>query len=286
MNSMTAYAQLERTYSWGTAKWEIRSVNHRYLELHLKWPDELKSEEDRARRLIKQHLGRGKVELTLSIAQHAQTTHLRVDPAQLQALTEAINQIQTALPEATHINPVDMLKWPGLLQTSDPLQPTLTEDLLEALDLTLVELDQARAREGEALKNTIRQRTQTLRQLAEHLLTQLPQKTEHHLARMQQRAQQLSDSLEPIRLQQEIALLAQKIDVTEELDRLMTHLQEVERLLDYQDVVGRRLDFLMQELNREANTLGSKAFDTELSQTSVEMKVLIEQMREQIQNIE
>lgn len=285
MKSMTAYAQYEHTYDWGEVIWEIRSVNQRYLEISFRWPEQFKSMEDKARNQVKKYLARGKVELSLSLKSSKASTKIELDTDRLTSLTNAINQIQLALPEATQINPLDVLNWPGLLMQPQEV-PVMAETLMHSLQQALIALNDARSREGLALKKLIAHRCSAIETLLSSIQQTLPDQTRQHLFQMQQRVLKLVDELEPQRYQQEVAILAQKMDISEELDRLATHLTEVHRLIEQEDVIGRRLDFLMQELNREANTLGAKAFNTELSQASVEIKVFIEQMREQIQNIE
>lgn len=288
MKSMTAFARTENPYEWGIVRWELRSVNQRYLEIFLKLSDRYKSLEMPAREAIKKRLSRGKIEGSLWVELNENANSFQLDDELLFQLTEAINKIQMRLPEATQVNPLDILQWPGMMQggQTNLKQETLETAILDSLQLTLTQLNDTRQREGQALAQILQEKIDGLYREVGAVKTLYPQALQHHTDMLKQRIEDLSGQLEPHRFHQEVAILAQKADITEEIERLETHLKEVERLLSKDGSIGRRLDFLMQELNREANTLGSKAIDSRLSQASVECKVLIEQMREQIQNIE
>jgi uncharacterized protein (TIGR00255 family) len=285
MKSMTAFFIHPQSFDWGALRWEMRSVNHRYLELHLKLPDTAKALEPAIRETIKPFLARGKVELQLHLSPTQNTQNFSLNQPLLSGLTDAINQIQTALPEATQVNPVELLKWPGLVET-DVENSVHTDDILAALNNGLSEFDQIRQREGEALSQFIHEKLQAMREHVTQARQLLPGIRQHYADQLKQRIAEHTDTLDEGRFHQEIAIQAQKMDVAEELDRLETHLNEVERLRHEPGLIGRRLDFLMQELNREANTLGAKSIDSRTAQIGVELKVLIEQIREQVQNIE
>lgn len=285
MKSMTAFFIHPQSFDWGSLRWEMRSVNHRYLELHFKLPDAAKSLEPAIREAVKPFLARGKVELQLQLSQTPALEDFTVNQSMLAGLTDAINQIQTALPEATQVNPVELLKWPGLVET-DSDNTLHADDILASLNNGLSEFDQIRQREGDALSQVIDQKVQAIRGHVAQARQLLPDIRQHYADQLKQRIAEHTDTLDEGRFHQEIAIQAQKMDVAEELDRLETHLDEVERLRHEPGLVGRRLDFLMQELNREANTLGAKSIDSRTAQIGVELKVLIEQIREQVQNIE
>jgi uncharacterized protein (TIGR00255 family) len=289
MKSMTAFARTQHTADWGSFSWEIRSVNQRFLETYFKLPDNLRHLEMAIREQLKAALQRGKVEVTLKVHETQQAGSLEINPAVLAALSQAVSQVQQALPEATHVNPLELLNWPGVLQSgsgNDQDETQRENDILRALPSAIDALNAHREREGAVLADIIRQRCQSIEQLVEQAQQLLPEIIAGQTEKLRQRILTLLDEVDEMRLHQEIAILAQKLDVQEELDRLRTHLLEVTHTLKSKEAIGRRLDFLMQELNREANTLGSKSADSRTSQISVELKVLIEQMREQVQNIE
>ncbi|RUM90103.1 MAG: YicC family protein [Thiomicrospira sp.] len=287
MKSMTAFALSKHTFDWGSLTWELRAVNQRFLEVHLRLPDSMKPLEMTIREQLKKHISRGKVEATLRLSVTQSETELSVNESLLKDLTQAIQTVQMALPEATQVNPVDLLKWPGLLQNLNAENnDAFNDDILRTLQACLDEFNQTRSREGTSLQKIIIEKTHAMRELVNRAQGLLPEIQAHFAEQLKQRIMELADSLDEARYHQEVAIQAQKMDVAEELDRLNTHLDEVERLVKTTGVMGRRLDFLMQELNREANTLGSKSIDSRTAQISVELKVLIEQIREQIQNIE
>ncbi|MDG4811488.1 YicC family protein [Hydrogenovibrio sp. 3SP14C1] len=287
MKSMTAFALSKHSFDWGSLTWELRAVNQRYLEIHLRIPDSIKPLEMAIREHLKKQISRGKVEATLRLSITQSDAEFCLNEALLKDLTQAIQTVQMALPEATQVNPVDLLKWPGLLQNQNTeTNETLNSDIINSLQTGLNEFNQTRSREGASLQRIIIEKSQAMRALVTQAQTLLPEIQAHFAEQLKHRIIDLTDSLDEVRYHQEIAIQAQKMDVAEELDRLNTHLDEVERLVQTTGVVGRRLDFLMQELNREANTLGSKSIDSRTAQISVELKVLIEQIREQIQNIE
>lgn len=287
MKSMTAFALSKHAFDWGSLTWELRAVNQRFLEIHLRLPESIKPLEMTIREQLKKHISRGKVEATLRLSITRSDTEISLNKALLKDLTQAIQSVQMALPEATQVNPIEVLKWPGLLQNlNTETNDTFNNDILTALQTCLTEFNQTRSREGGSLQKIILEKSQAMRTLVTQAQTLLPEIQAHFAAQLKHRIIDLADSLDEARYHQEIAIQAQKMDVAEELDRLNTHLDEVERLAQTTGVMGRRLDFLMQELNREANTLGAKSIDSRTAQISVELKVLIEQIREQIQNIE
>ncbi len=289
VKSMTAFARHQFHLDLVTFNWEVRSVNHRYLEINHKLPDAYRSLEMPLRETLKKYLTRGKVDLILTVNFTQKNQGLQVNQAVLQPLAEAIYEVQRLLPKADQVNPIEILKWPGIFEDETPSRPdeTKTETaILAGLEVSLQQLNANRLREGHALADLILQRSQAIDSQITALEPIMPDILENQIAKLKQRILSLSDQLDETRLHQEIALLAQKMDIEEELDRLKTHLKEVRHILGSPGAIGRRLDFLMQELNREANTLGSKSIDKRTTQASVELKVLIEQIREQVQNIE
>ncbi len=287
--SMTAFARRETATPWGNLTWELRAVNHRYLELNFKLPDELRTVETPARELLGKRLGRGKVDCHLKFA-----VRDSAEPAMDEELVGRLMQLaHKAGALAAHagesVGPwrmIDLLRWPGVFKTAamdaEALGQAATALLAEALD----ELNATRAREGTQLAAIVRQRLDAMEEVAGRVRSLLPEVRQNFHDRLLARLKDVRAELEPTRLEQEMLLFAQKTDVDEELDRLVMHLNEVRRVLGENGQVGRRLDFLMQELNREANTLGSKAADLRVTNAAVDLKVLIEQVREQVQNIE
>ncbi|MDH5648444.1 MAG: YicC family protein [Gammaproteobacteria bacterium] len=284
--SMTAFARREADTPWGELIWELRSVNHRYLELALRLPEELRRIEPKVREQVSKRLGRGKVDLGLRFQTvNNKSDEFEVDEDMLARLLGAAAKISAIAPTAP-LSAMDLLRWQGVLKTPAIDLDTLQEQALGLLDQALDELIDTRGREGGRLKQIIEQRLSAMADIVAQVKQALPEIMENFRSRIKSRLEEIKQQLDPERLEQEIALFAQKTDVDEELDRLETHLQEVTRVINKKGPIGRRLDFLMQELNREANTLGSKATDIRLTNASVDLKVLIEQMREQVQNIE
>jgi uncharacterized protein (TIGR00255 family) len=286
VHSMTAFARNEQATAHGTLSWELRSVNHRYLEPHLRLPEAFRDLEGAVREALRQGLSRGKVECTLRFAEESAGKQLQVDSERARQLISAAEQVAALIQQPAPLNPLEVLAWPGVLVADSADPQALNAAALKLFDQALGELKAGRAREGAELAKLLNERLDSildevaaLRQLVPQMLAGQRQKIETRFAEMQA-------ELDPQRLEQELVLLAQKSDVAEELDRLSTHVSEVRRVLKAGGAAGRRLDFLMQELNREANTLGSKAFDPRSTQAAVNLKVLIEQMREQVQNIE
>lgn len=285
--SMTAFARQEVSLEWGTLTWEIKSVNHRYLEPQFRLPDALRAVENGLRECLRNQLSRGKVEAIchLQISQGEQQAPA-INVALLSQLGAAIEQVEQQLPNVAPANVLEVLKWPGLMQARDIDSDAIQTAALEHFSIAIDQLNENRSREGAELKRFIEQRLDAIAVQVVSVRELMPNILNAQRERLRTRIEELSAELDPDRLEQEIVLLAQKADVDEELDRLDTHLLEVRRTLGQKNAIGRRLDFLMQELNREANTLSSKSIVSETTQAAVELKVLIEQMREQIQNIE
>ncbi|MCI0914968.1 MULTISPECIES: YicC/YloC family endoribonuclease [Pseudomonas] len=286
VHSMTAFARVERAGSQGTLVWELRSVNHRYLEPHLRLPDALRDLEGAVREGLRQGLSRGKVECTLRLHEDSNGKPLKVDHARAAQLVAAAEEVAGLIKQPAPLNPLEVLSWPGVLvaDASDP--QALNAEAVALFDEALAELKAGRLREGQELARLINERLDSMASEVTTLRALVPQMLAAQRQKIIDRFGDLKAELDPQRLEQEMVLLAQKSDVAEELDRLSTHVNEVRRVLKSGGAAGRRLDFLMQELNREANTLGSKAFDPRSTQAAVNLKVLIEQMREQVQNIE
>jgi uncharacterized protein (TIGR00255 family) len=285
--SMTAFARTETSGDWGRLVWEIRSVNHRYLETGLRLPDELRGLEGEVRTRIAARVGRGKVDCVLRFEKaDTAASEVAVNEALATRLIRAAEQLAGMMASPAAMSPLEILRWPGVMAQREVDPEALAQAALHGLAGALDELTANRKREGAALRELVLQRCAAMRDVTAKLRVQVPLIIEAIRSRHAQRLLDLAASLDPARIEQETALLLQRLDVAEELDRLETHLTEVCRVLDQQEPVGRRLDFLMQELNREANTLGSKSAHVDTTGASIEMKVLIEQIREQIQNIE
>lgn len=286
IQSMTAFARKDLQAEWGSLAWEIRAVNHRYLELFLRLPEEIRPIENKARELARRKLARGKVECGLRYAPSASNSTVEVNETLAQQVAQAAKQVGHHIDNAARIDPMEILAWPGVIQSESVDTSLIQKQALDLFKETVQELVQTRSREGERLKEMIQQRCEALRPLVEQAKIEMPKVMELTRQKMRERLEEYLEQADEARLEQEMALQAQKLDIDEEMDRLTTHIDEVERILNKGGAVGRRLDFLMQELHREANTLGSKSAHIETTRIAVEMKVLIEQMREQVQNIE
>ena len=287
IRSMTAFARQEADTDLGSLSWELRSLNHRYLELGLRLPEELRAMESAVRERVNARLGRGKVECSCRF-RPVTATAIPVDIndnnlSRLLAACEAVNQ---RLPEALPSSPLDVLRWPGVVREETVDTGPLQQQALALLDKALDELLLSREREGGQIKTLLQQRCDDMSALVVQARTCLPEIRTGLREKLHARLADLDVDVDPGRFEQELVMQLQKIDVDEEMDRLESHIGEVRRVLDRKEPVGRRLDFLMQELNREANTLGSKSVVAETTNISVELKVLIEQMREQVQNVE
>ena len=286
VHSMTAFARVERATANGTLSWELRSVNHRYLEPHLRLPESFRDLEGGVRDALRQGLSRGKVECTLRYTEETAGKALQVDRDRAAQLVAAAESVAGLIKSPAPLNPLEVLAWPGVLVADAADPQALNSAALALFNDALNELKAGRGREGAELAKLLNERLDSIGEEVATLRELVPQMLAGQRQRILDRTAEMHAELDPQRLEQELVLLAQKSDVAEELDRLVTHVSEVRRVLKAGGQAGRRLDFLMQELNREANTLGSKAFDTRSTQTAVNLKVLIEQMREQVQNIE
>ena len=287
IHSMTGFAVQTRDLGRVSLHLELRSVNSRYLDLAFRIADDLRQAEPAIRELISARLSRGKVECRLNLqTTDAAPRSLALNAGLLEQLSEAEATVRARLPEAAGLSVGEVLRWPGMLADDslafEQMQPAVVELARAALD----ELAAARRREGEKLADMIRERTARMRELVAQVAPRIPAIVADHQEKLATRLREAVASLDEDRIRQEVALFAQRIDVAEELSRLATHLDEVDRILKAGGAAGKRLDFLMQELNREANTLASKSAATDITGVAMEMKVLIEQMREQVQNIE
>ena len=285
--SMTAFCRTQTEMPGGSLVWEIRSVNHRYLDVHLKLPEELRVLETGCRQLLNAKLNRGRIDAILKLEQTNKSgADLVVNTEVLSALRGAIEQVRAHLDNVDQVTPCEALRWPGVLQEPAKDLESVGNTALDALGDAVAELLDSRLREGSRMQQLIRDRIDAARGIVADLRADLPDIELGIQQRWQRRLAELGEEVDPARMAQELALVLTRNDVSEELDRLETHFDEVIRVLDGTKAAGRRLDFLMQELNREANTLGSKSVDIRNTNASVELKVLIDQMREQVQNIE
>jgi len=287
IRSMTAFARQEADLESGNVCWELRSVNHRYLEIGLRLPDELRAMETAVRERVNARLGRGKVDCICRFKPVASgDIAFDIDPGNLYRLLDACRFVADRLSEPAALNPLELLRWPGVIHERVIDRTPLIAGTMTLLEAALDELVSCREREGEQIRTLLLARCDAMAAQVDHVRTLVPDIRSGLRKKLEQRLAELEVPVEPGRLEQELVLQVQKIDVDEELDRLESHLGEVRRVLAGDEPVGRRLDFLMQELNREANTLGSKSAVVATTSVAVELKVLIEQMREQVQNVE
>jgi len=290
INSMTGFARSERQGPLGPLTCELRSVNHRYLEASFKLPEELRPLEGEFRRLLASTLRRGKVDCVIHWREaHQAERALLVDEPTLERLLQSSQNIATRISHASgaaHINVMDVLRWPGVLKEASPDLDGLHADCRQVFTDALHQLASARSREGERLRELVAQRITALGRLVTEARDRMPEVRQRLRQRLQTKLIELGASVDAERFEQEVVILLQRADVDEELDRLESHIKEIDQALDAKDAAGRRLDFLMQELNREANTFSSKSQEIDSTRLAVDMKVLIEQMREQVQNIE
>lgn len=287
IRSMTAFARQETSGDWGNLSIELRSVNQRYLDISLRLPEELRSLEPDCRERIGNRLARGKVECSVRYSHSTmQQSEFTVNKELATHLSKASREIDALLYNPSPINSLDVLRWPGVMQYEEQDMSPVHEAFKTTLDLALDALITAREREGEKLKSLILQRCDSIDTETAKVRTVLPEIMNKWKEKTLARLDELKGDVDENRLAQELAHIAQKTDVEEELDRLDSHLEEIRRILNSDKPVGRRLDFLIQELHREANTLGSKSIDRQTTSASVELKVFIEQAREQVQNIE
>jgi uncharacterized protein (TIGR00255 family) len=283
---MTAFARCETAETWGTLVWELRSVNHRYLEPGFRLPDTFRFLESSLREQLRKQLTRGKIDCTLQFQPAVNREALTIDAELAQRYVQAAETINGFLTAPAPLNATDFLFRPGVLCESGPDCDVVTAIALTLFSDALIEMNTVRAREGAALAVFMVERLHKMREQAAIVRSALPDILAAQKQKLRDRLNELQGELNQDRVEQEIVHLAQRCDVDEELDRLDTHISEVERILKSKGAVGRKLDFLMQELNREANTLSSKSISTTTTQAAVELKVLIEQVREQVQNIE
>ncbi len=284
--SMTAFARQEIKQDWGTAVWEIRSVNQRYLETYFRLPENFRGLENNLREKLRTRLTRGKIECSLRIESAQQIGQLQLNQALAQQVLQSLQWLKSENANEGEINLTDVLRYPGVVEAPQQDLDRISLDLLSGFDALLDEFIAMRGREGEKLQDIIGQRLTAIEAEAAKVRAQMPQILQWQRERLLQRFEEVQVQLEPQRLEQEMILLAQRVDVAEELDRLQMHVKETQRILNKGGAVGRKLDFMMQELNRESNTLASKSINADVTASAVELKVLIEQMREQIQNLE
>ena len=287
ISSMTAYARKEINQSWGTASWELRSVNQRYLETYIRMPEQFRSLEPIIRERLRGRLTRGKIECNLRFELDPASQHqeLSLNEDLARQVLSAVNWIKTEY-KSGDVNPIDVLRWPGVLSAKEQNLDSISQEILALLDGAINELITVREREGEVLRDLIIQRLDSITTEVEKIRQWMPQILEWQKERLQNKLAEANIEFDKSRLEQEIVLMAQRIDVAEELDRLMTHVKETYAILKKNEAVGRRLDFMMQEFNRESNTIASKSINADVTASAIELKVLIEQIREQVQNIE
>ncbi|PKH23571.1 YicC family protein [Enterobacterales bacterium CwR94] len=286
IRSMTAYARREIKGEWGSAAWELRSVNQRYLETYLRLPEQFRSLEPVARERIRNRLTRGKIECSLRFdADPSAQSALILNEKLAVQLVQAANWVKLKSDEGV-INPLDILRWPGVMSAQDQDLDAIASELLAALELALDDFVAARETEGAALKGMIEQRLAGVSAEVTKVRAQMPDVLTWQRERLTSKLEEAQVQLDSNRVEQELIMMAQRVDVAEELDRLDAHVKETYNILKKKEAVGRRLDFMMQEFNRESNTLASKSINADITASAIELKVLIEQMREQIQNIE
>ena len=287
LKSMTAFARQQFAAEWGNVTWEIKSVNQRFLEPNFRMPESFRHLEFELRNVLRQRLNRGKLDCTLRIEMNPKHAgRMKLDQEMAQQLLTAHEELQVLAQDNQSADLVQLMRWPGLLQQEEADTDTMEKDVKQAFSQAVDQLIEVRQREGEALAEIIEQRLNGISTEVAKVEKQMPEVIKWQRERVTNRFEEAKVELDSERLEQEMVFLAQKLDVAEELDRLNTHVTECLRLLKDKGPVGRRLDFLMQEFNREANTLGSKSINADITNSSVEIKVLIEQMREQVQNIE
>jgi len=286
IRSMTAYARREIKGDWGSAAWELRSINQRYLETYIRLPEQFRSLEPVIRERIRNRLPRGKIECGLRFELDPRAQGQLILNEQLaKQLVTAANWVKMQSDEG-EVNPLDILRWPGVMSAQEQDLDAISAELMKALEAALDDFIIARESEGNALKTLIEQRLVGVSAEVAKVRAHMPNILQWQREKLQSKLDEAQVQLDGNRLEQELVLLAQRIDVAEELDRLEAHVRETYKILNKQEAVGRRLDFMMQEFNRESNTLGSKSINADVTASAIELKVLIEQMREQIQNIE
>ncbi|MCZ4337871.1 YicC/YloC family endoribonuclease [Shewanella colwelliana] len=286
IQSMTAYARIEHKAQWGTASWEIRSVNQRYLETYLRLPEQLRSLEPVLRDRLRKRLNRGKIEVNLRYdLGENKDSDLQLNQALAAQIIQAANWVKQEAGQG-EINVVDVLRWPGVMSGSEQDMDAISKELLVAFDDAVAQFIEARGREGDAINTMLQTRLDQIVEQVTIVREHMPSVMQWQRDKITNRLSEIQGELDPARMEQEMVILAQKMDVAEEMDRLDAHVAETRRILKKGGSQGRRLDFMMQEFNRESNTLASKSISAEVTAAAVELKVLIEQMREQIQNVE
>jgi uncharacterized protein (TIGR00255 family) len=287
LHSMTGFARESVETALGTLTWEIRAVNHRYLDVQFKLPEDLRPKEQDFRQQASEILNRGKIECGLYFRRAVdQQTEIQLDMGLVEILGQRISELSARLPATAAVNPVEILRWPGVMKPPELQVEPLFDEATALLQVTLGDINTMRLNEGARIEEMLATRCAEIEAISASVRKRMPEVMAATRAKQKERIEKLDIQADPARLEVELALIAQKIDVDEELDRLESHLVEIRDAIADDKPVGRRLDFLMQELNREANTLGSKSADTETTKAAVDLKVLIEQMREQIQNVE
>jgi uncharacterized protein (TIGR00255 family) len=284
--SMTAFARSDAGFAGGRAQWELKSVNHRYLEVQFRLPDAVRDLESQFRDRLRNRVRRGKLDCTLKVDSEGGGHVLELNRQVLLQLLAAVEQIKRDAPEASHPNPLELLRWPGVISDRGAESEPLRQAVLSAFDSALDDLIAHRQREGATLATLLLGKLNEIEAIVADVRRLTATLAADQLARLRQRVDELRVSVDAGRLEQEVALLAQRADVAEELDRLTVHVREARAMLAKPGPHGRSLDFLMQELNREANTLGAKSVLAQTAQRSIDLKVSIEQIREQVQNIE
>ena len=287
IRSMTAFSRTEQSDHWGSIIWEIRSVNHRYLETSFKLPETLRQLEPQLREHLRKSLNRGKVECTLRYQLNAgESETVKVNMALAEQILQSADQLQQKITQPASFSALDLMQWPGVLEETQLDSKAMLNTAMASFRQAIEQLSDSRQREGAELAKLIEQRLEAISSIVKQVRNRLPEILTSQHQKLVDKFAELKMEVDASRLEQELVFVAQKADVAEELDRLDTHVREVGRVVKKGGACGRRLDFLMQELNREANTLSSKSIVSETTQAAVELKVLIEQMREQIQNIE
>ena len=287
MLSMTAFARQQLEQDWGSLTWEIRSVNHRYLETSVRVPETFRRLEIVIRETVRKRLSRGKVECQLRYQSvENSSTEINLNQNLVVKLLNANKEIEEMTGSSGSLSKMEILRWPGVVSDQQMDTASIDKQAIRLFSLALDDLISSREREGEELKGFVQKRLDAIREIVISVRAKMPEILTVQKQNLLDKIEDLKAELDSARVEQEIVLLTQKADVDEELDRLDSHLNEVQRVIDTKGQKGRRLDFLMQELNREANTLSSKSIVVDTTRSAVELKVLIEQMREQIQNIE
>jgi uncharacterized protein (TIGR00255 family) len=283
---MTAFARNTTDFPWGSVTCELRSVNHRFLETGFRLPETLRQVEMSLREIARKKLSRGKVDCSIQLAFNSTDATVSADLTLAKQYIELAQQLAAQIDNPAAISPLDIMRWPGVLKEQDVGSEHLQTAVIETFKLTVSQLLEGRQREGDKLADMIEQRLVGIQEQTTIVRENLPDILAHQRTRLEEKMADMKSQLDESRLEQEMVIIANRTDVDEELDRLDVHIAEIRRVLQSSNSIGRRLDFLMQELNREANTLGSKSIAGVTTQASVELKVLIEQMREQIQNLE